>query len=236
MGYMRNILKHPTIVPYINAISELSTIYELIDTYSHLGDFSDRGISKNTHIPIVFFPGLLCSHSYMSHLDFILTSLGYKVYDWNQGINLGPNDNLEKNLYKRITKIYNTTGFKPIIIGHSLGGIYGRVLANSHPDKIKGLITLGSPVLGDPNHPGLKSIFRNISGKDLPDIDETTINLIKNVPPIHNLCLYTEKDGVVNWQDTADTRISHENVWGSHCGLPHNRKAILRIISFLNDI
>ncbi len=92
-----------------------------------------------------------------------MESLGYDVYDWGLGRNVGKVDFLEL-LLERIDEIHQQTG-KPIsLIGWSLGGIFARQVAKERSDIIRQVITLGTPFggLAEPNN--AEWIYRLING------------------------------------------------------------------------
>ncbi|MHB8577927.1 MAG: esterase/lipase family protein, partial [Dehalococcoidia bacterium] len=54
-------------------------------------------------------------------------------------------------------------GRRITIVGHSLGGIFARVIAARRPDLVQRAITLGAPLIGDPRrtaHPAVQAIAR----------------------------------------------------------------------------
>src|SRR5215211_6689071 len=75
--------------------------------------------------PVLVLPGLVASDTSTRPLRSFLKHRGYSVYGWRQGRNLS-------------------------LRGWSLGGLYARQLAKMMPDRVRSVITLGSPFAGSP--------------------------------------------------------------------------------------
>jgi len=89
------------------------------------------------------YQGLISSfdnHALVKNSDYFVFS-----YDWRDSL-----EDTIKVLDEYLnTKIWNSSPNKKInIIGHSLGGLVGRIYSQNHSDKINKLITVGSPNLG----------------------------------------------------------------------------------------
>jgi pimeloyl-ACP methyl ester carboxylesterase len=53
-------------------------------------------------------------------------------------------------MVEKVEQLYERHGRKVSLVGWSLGGIYARQLAKMLPDKVRLVVTLGSPFAGDP--------------------------------------------------------------------------------------
>ena len=71
-------------------------------------------------------------------------------------------------LTEKLEEIYNRHQEKISLVGWSGGGIFAKIIANRHPDKVEQLITIGSPVWGLKNlkTPVIKSL-EFLRGKNL---------------------------------------------------------------------
>jgi len=102
------------------------------------------------------YQGLISSfdnHAFIKNSDYFIFS-----YDWRK-----PLENTIKILDQYLnTKIWNSSPNKKInIIGHSLGGLVGRIYAQNHADKINKLITVGSP------HQGTAQVYKPLSAGEI---------------------------------------------------------------------
>jgi pimeloyl-ACP methyl ester carboxylesterase len=85
-------------------------------------------------------------------------------------------------------------GQKVLVVGWSLGGVYGRELARAVPDKVLALATLGSPFSGDPHQNNVWRLYEWIAGHK---VDEPPIRRIEDKPPVPHLALWSRRDGIV---------------------------------------
>jgi pimeloyl-ACP methyl ester carboxylesterase len=86
------------------------------------------------------------------------------------------------------------SGQKVLVVGWSLGGVYGRELARAAPDKVLALATLGSPFSGDPHQNNVWRLYEWIAGHK---VDEPPIRRIEDKPPVPHLALWSRRDGIV---------------------------------------
>ena len=68
---------------------------------------------------------------------------------WSQGFNFGPRAGVLEAARAKTGRACDAgSGHKVSLIGWSLGGVYARELAKELPHLVRGVITLGFPVLG----------------------------------------------------------------------------------------
>ena len=100
--------------------------------------------------PVLVMPGFLAGPPSTELLRNVLRQLGYRVYDWGLGYNMGYRASMKEALPARLHHIRERTdGRRVSIIGWSAGGIYARELARAFPDDVRSVITLGSPFRGN---------------------------------------------------------------------------------------
>ena len=173
---------------------------------------------------VVLLPGFLGDDGYNAPLRKYLGNMRYHAVGWAQGRNLGPRGDLLERALEYIDDLANSTGGKVTLIGHSLGGIYARELAKELPDRIRQVITLGSP-FGEGRDTG--SYPRRLFSALNPD-EEITIaqHHLTTPPPVPTTAVYSKGDGVTNWktciQQGSFPEAQNIQVWGSHCGLTIN--------------
>ena len=95
--------------------------------------------------PVLLLPGFMASDDSTLMLRRYLLRMGYDPLPWTLGRNTGNQALFEQKLTEKFSQLAETYQGKISIIGQSLGGVYARDLAHRFPDKIRQVITLGSP-------------------------------------------------------------------------------------------
>jgi pimeloyl-ACP methyl ester carboxylesterase len=179
--------------------------------------------------PVLVFPGLTASDGSTLPLRAYLKSLGYDVSGWNQGYNFGPRAGVLETAREQILDIYRTTGQAVSLIGWSLGGVYARELAKELPDKVRCVITLGTPFGGSHTSTNAWRLYELAAGHRITEAIERFD--LAGAPPVPTTSIYSRSDGVVAWQaslqapqaDQPDTE--NIEVFASHIGLGVNPSA-----------
>jgi len=186
---------------------------------------------------VLVLPGFLTSDVATRPLRAFLRRLGYDARPWLLGRNVGPTDAIVDGLSRRLRDVQTTTGRRVSLVGVSLGGIFARDLARSHPDLVRQVITLGSPFrlpvrYSGPELTNTGPLYRALrpwhSARAAERPEEDDLPLL-SVP---STALYTRTDGVVPWQsciERAGPTSESVEVWGSHSGLGHNPLALVVI-------
>ena len=88
-------------------------------------------------------------------------------------------------------------GRKVSLVGWSLGGIYAREIARRCPDRVRQVITLGTPfgALAHGNHAG--TIFK-VLNRDRAHLHARSIEArMRQTPPVPTTSIYSKTDGIV---------------------------------------
>ncbi len=176
--------------------------------------------------PVMILPGFMSSKTSTKVLRNFISKLGYNVFDWGMGRNLGKIEYIEIIL-ESLDEVHKKTGQPISLIGWSLGGVFARQIAKERPDMIRQVITLGSPFGGITEPNNVEWIYTAISGgKHAKDINKA---LLRNFPlpaPVPTTAIYSKEDGIVPWQacmEKVEDEL-HQNIQvrGSHIGLGVN--------------
>lgn len=192
-----------------------------------------RAAQQGDGHPVVVVPGFLGSDLSTTLLRKFVEQLGYTVYGWDLGRNLGDLSDLQR-LADRVETIHQQHGRQVTLIGWSLGGIYIRECAKMNVTAIRQLITLGSPFadLNAPNH--ARWIFDLIRKGEA--LDQDWIAKIAEPVPVRTTCLYSKHDGIVPWQACMEKKTDalHQNieVKSSHVGFVGN-VGVFRVVEGL---
>ena len=137
-------------------------------------------------------PGWAASDRTTLALREALAAAGWRVHGWDMGWNRGARADTIERLRACLDSIGGRR--KVLIVGWSLGGVYGRELARAVPDQVLALITLGSPFSGDPKQNNVWRLYEWIAGHK---VDEPPIPRITDKPPVPQLALWSRRDGIV---------------------------------------
>jgi pimeloyl-ACP methyl ester carboxylesterase len=142
--------------------------------------------------PVLVIPGFLCSDQTTFSLRRELARAGFRVHGWKQGWNLGTKPDTLDRLRERIGGLGHE---RPIVIvGWSLGGLFGREFARYHPDEVKAVITLGSPFSGDPKQNNVWKLYERVAGHA---VDDPPLPRITEKPPVPHLAIWSRRDGLI---------------------------------------
>jgi hypothetical protein len=175
--------------------------------------------------PVLVLPGFGTGDWYMLPLRLFLRSRGYSAQSWGLGMNLGYGEDLAVKLGRRLREIYERHGRPVSLIGWSLGGIYAREMARARPERVRFVITLGSPFTGSPKGTNIWRLYEYVSGHRLDKRDPDMVSMMQVPPPVPTTSIYSKTDGVAARHCCIErTAPLCENIAvpGSHCGLAHN--------------
>lgn len=178
--------------------------------------------------PVLVLPGFMASDRSTGFLRKYLTDMGHDVRPWGLGRNLGRFYRMRDVLSRQLLDLHAETGRTVSLVGWSLGGVFSRYLALTHPEIVRGVVTLGSPFSGDINATNAKRLYEYMSGEGEPDPNDLT--RLAGDLPVRNSSIYTKLDGVVNWRTCiARPAANAENIevhLASHLGIGGNPAAL----------
>jgi pimeloyl-ACP methyl ester carboxylesterase len=185
--------------------------------------------------PVLVLPGFTASDRSTVTLRRLLTELGYDVYAWDNGQNMGPSAQVVAGVQRRLHEITQSTGESVTLVGWSLGGIYARALAERFPVEVRHCITMGSPFRvssGSATWAGsLFSATAKMRGRQAPSSDEPGVFHpgYRGAPPVPTTNLFSRFDGIVPWKaciDDPSSRSENVEVVCAHLGFGHDPGAI----------
>src|SRR5438445_3668857 len=146
--------------------------------------------------PVLVLPGLVASDTSTRPLRAFLRSRGYFVKGWGQGRNLGLRDGVQRAMVDLVHELSDTHGRKISLVGWSLGGLYARQLAKMMPDRVRSVITLGSPFAGNPKATNAWRIYEMASGRRADEEDSRFGGALSGTPPVPTTAIFSRTDGV----------------------------------------
>ena len=176
--------------------------------------------------PVLVLPGLLTGDPSTVLLRSFLRALGHDASGWTLGTNRGATAQVVQGLRARLERLHRESGQRVSLVGWSLGGVFAEELARASPSRVRGLITLGSPLQ---RRRGWTQQLSKV-------VDEATHlpRVASRIPRVWAesgslrvpaTSVYTRSDGIVSWSTSRYAAGAHrENVRvrGSHLGLAHN--------------
>lgn len=186
-----------------------------------------RNLPRGDGHPVLVLPGFVASDVSTRPLRGVLKDLGYKPYGWGLGRNLKFNDAREAEMSALVDRIFGEHGDKLSIVGWSLGGVFARELAKRSPDKVRSVISLGSPITRHRDYSNARRLYDAING---PPEDSRTEQLerLGEAPPVPTTSIFSRTDGVVAWRgslqapDGRNAQTENIEVPASHFGLGVN--------------
>lgn len=217
-----------TLLEAPRAVTEVST---LLPTHALLAN-----LPPGDGHPVLTLPGFMAGDRSMAILRNYLEQWKYDPQPWELGRNLGLSTarDLEKLLAERLDQVYQASKRKVSLIGWSLGGLFARELARTNPEKVRLVITLGSP-MGNPKATNAWRLYEYMTGSRLHDetIQERLEKIVKPIPGIPVTSVYSKSDAVVAWQIAKAPRgknVESIAISGSHFGMGFN-PAVLYLIA-----
>lgn len=198
--------------------------------------FSVENLPRGHGQPVMIVPGFGASDLNTAPLRTALRRLGYTVFGWNQGVNVGMRPRVKQALTAELRELCDRYEDKISLIGWSLGGVFAREMARHQPQCVRSVITLGSPINGHPEANNLNTLFRlaNLGKPVKLDLEGFRRRIV--APPVPCVSIYTQSDGLVAWrccleEPAANTR--NIEVQGSHLGLVYNTQVLAAIAGVL---
>src|SRR6476661_4820887 len=165
--------------------------------------------------PVLVLPGLVASDVSTRPLRTFLKTRGYAVCGWRLGRNLGLRH-----------------GVQDALVGWSLGGLYARQLAKMMPERVRQVITLGSPFAAGPKATNAWRVYEMASGRRADEEDPRFGGSLTGAPPVPTTAIFSRSDGICAWQgcrEEASAMSESIEVESSHCGMGHHPAVVYAV-------
>lgn len=207
------------------AMGELASFYAMRPFMGMLPKGDGHGV--------LVLPGFMASDYSTAPLRRLLSDLGYDAVGWNLGRNVRVDQARIEAMMGCVERLYERTGRPVSIVGWSLGGVFARELAKMAPERVRLVISLGSPISDDRKHTNATRLFEYLNGKEPEVVKTGSFRELAKAPPVPTTSILTRSDGVVHWRGSvqAEDHEACENieVVASHCGLGVNPAAVYAI-------
>jgi pimeloyl-ACP methyl ester carboxylesterase len=150
--------------------------------------------------PVLVLPGLVASDTSTRPLRSFLKSRGYAVSGWRQGRNLGLRHGVQNAMVDLVQELNDTHGRKVSLVGWSLGGLYARQLAKMMPERVRSVITLGSPFATGPKATNAWRVYEMASGRRADEEDSRFGGALSATPPVPTTATTVSAPGRAAWK------------------------------------
>jgi pimeloyl-ACP methyl ester carboxylesterase len=169
----------------------------------------------------ILLPGFGAGPRSMRVMESFLRRRGHRVRDWGLGPNNGDARRLRALLQPIVEESIAAHGEPVVLVGWSLGGYIAREYAREHPEGVRRIVTLGSPVIGGPRYTATAERYRS-QGHDLDAIERAIKDRFATPLRVPVTAIYSRRDGIVAWQACIDRwspNVRHVEVSETHVGL-----------------
>lgn len=193
-----------------------------------LGPLGPRGPEDGP--PALVIPGFLANDRTTMDLRRALARAGWRAHPWLLGLNTGAKADTLKLLEKRLNALKDPR--KVLLVGWSLGGMFARQLAHRCPDKVRAVVTLGSPFSGDlKTNTNIREFYERVAGHD---VNKPPFKRANGKPPVPTLAFWSRSDGIV--APSAARGLAHEidkaiEIDTYHTGFAVHRPAMSRVVA-----
>ena len=211
--------------PFWGRLSELA--YHMPRMLAGLGPLGPRGPEDGP--PALVIPGFLANDRTTMDLRRALARAGWRAHPWLLGLNSGAKKDTMKLLGGRLEAIWD--GRPVLVVGWSLGGMFARELAHARPERIRAVVTLGSPFSGDyKTNTNIREFYERIAQHD---VNKPPFKRHLAKPPVPTLAFWSRKDGIVApaaARGAAGEVDKSVEVATRHSGFTSDRPAMSRIV------
>ncbi|MGA5302504.1 esterase/lipase family protein [Nucisporomicrobium flavum] len=185
-----------------------------------------RAAPRGDGHPVVVLPGLGGGDASTFVLRRTLRRLGYAVHGWNLGRNNGPTADVIRHVPGLVAELANRYGRRVSIVGWSLGGIYAHAAARAHPDRVRQVITLGSPIrMTHPAQTHAMVYYKLHAHRHVPEHLLPPSEVVQPPLTMPATSIFSRWDGIVSYRASMHPPYErHENIAtvSSHFGLGHH--------------
>ena len=131
-----------------------------------------------------------------------------------------------------VRELSDSHGGKISLVGWSLGGLYARQLAKMMPDRVRQVITLGSPFAAGPKATNAWRVYEMASGRSADEEDARFGGSLAGAPPVPTTAIFSRTDGICAWQGCVEKSSAMSEsieVESSHCGMGHHPAAVYAV-------
>jgi pimeloyl-ACP methyl ester carboxylesterase len=188
---------------------------------------STKPIGPRDGPPALVIPGFVAHDRTTAALRQSLAEAGWRTHGWERGVNWGARADTVDQLKQRLDEI---SPEKILVVGWSLGGLFARELGRAAPERVRAVVTLGSPFSGDPKQNNVWRMYERVAGHK---VDDPPLPRITGKPPVPHLALWSRKDGLIaprSARGLDDERDKAVELDCTHMGFGVSRRATRDVV------
>ncbi|MDZ7668144.1 MAG: alpha/beta hydrolase [Gammaproteobacteria bacterium] len=160
--------------------------------------------------PVLVLPGFGGGDGSTTVIRRYLAGQGLITHTWDLGRNLGSAmPDLQQRLSERLEAVWRAGGQRPVsLVGWSLGGVYARLLTQIHPERVRQVITLGSPIGGTPRPSRAQRVMSRVGATGIDRDEAMRLRRLASdpLPDVPSAPLTSGMDGICSWISRASSR------------------------------
>jgi triacylglycerol lipase len=194
-----------------------------------------HGVPDGGGLPVLLVPGFLAGDPSLSMMKRWLRARGYRPCTSQIRFNVDCTRQAVERLERRLVEFTDQAGRPAAIVGQSRGGLFAKIMAVRQPDRVAGIVTLGSPnvdhmainplvaqqvrfvaALGTAGVPGM---FQDdcLQGRCAEELAEWLDRPFPTDMPY--VSVYSRSDWVVDWHACVDPDADNVEIDSSHVGM-----------------
>lgn len=192
--------------------------------------------SRGDGHPVLVIPGFLAGDASTFLMRRFLARAGFAPYGWGLGRSLGGIRRTRAPLAARLETIAAQTGQRVSIVGWSLGGVMARDLAQTHPELVRYVVGMASPLSRDLRSANTGKLYARLAHDDVDPAGAFEGELTREFDGLAgdlvcpSTAMYSRCDGIVNWRTCLirenERAENLEVAWASHTGFGINAAAL----------
>jgi len=189
----------------------------------------DPALPRGDGHPILVLPVTGRGDRHAEPMRQALDQLGYRSFGWELGTNFGPTPRILAGIERRLVTLHAQHGSLDVV-GFSLGGVFARLLAHLHPDKVRQVVTVCSPCreIVDSAFLPLRPFLRVWRTPDLLELAARAASPL----PVPGTFVFSRNDGIVAWESCIEPARPEDcfEISGPHVSITRDPD-VLRILA-----
>jgi pimeloyl-ACP methyl ester carboxylesterase len=205
-----------------------------------------EGVPRGDGAPVLLVPGFLAGDGSLALMARWLRRIGHRPCRAGMRANVDCATRAVDRLAAQVERFAERHGRPVTIVGQSRGGTLARLLAVRHPEHVRAVVALGSPLVDQfAVHPLVRAhamALGALGTLGVPGLfsrgcthgsccEEARAQATAALPRgIRFVSVYSRSDGIVDWRACLDPAAEHLEVRSTHIGMAVNA-AVFRCVA-----